>query len=290
MTEEEKKKQNVAEANAERAAANAEQVSELGNAAPEAQQTEPGAEGAGAAPTPSQREQYMNSYREAYPDLDPEDEEAFYTQANNNYRELQDARSTRKALGEALQKHPEINDLVVLASRGENPWEFLAKNMGIDIRDMGEDPDFASKIGEAMAEYNRTEAERKQKEEASEKEKVDADKQMTDNLTASAQILQELQKERGMSDEEAGQVFADFFANVITPGREGNVSKEVWEAYIKSRNYDNDIKSARDEAAMKALNEKFQNKVKRPETDVPPTLPSGGGRQRKSGGFFAGVK
>lgn len=51
-------------------------------------------------------------------------------------------------------------------------------------------------------------------------------------------------------------------------------------AIMHAMNYDQDIKNARDEAAMQARNEKFANKVKSfDETKVPPTFSQGRGQR-----------
>lgn len=289
MTEEEKKQQeqavSVAEANAQRSEANAPATAGTPEtpAAPQPDTNTP------AAPQPGAKAKYMDTYRAAYPDMDMDDEEAVYGQANSNYEELMNHRATQKQLADSLEKHPELNDMVVMASRGQNPWVWVAENLGMDMRDMANDPEFVDSITEALAKFHQAEADKAEAAAKSAQDDEDYKAQVTEAMSQSMQTLGEIQKEKGLSDEECEQIFTDFFKQ-IDEAKEGRVSKDLWQAYINSRNYDGDMEKARNEAAAKALNEKFQNRVKTPDNDVPPSMPQGSGRSgggRK--GFFSGV-
>ena len=57
----------------------------------------------------------------------------------------------------------------------------------------------------------------------------------------------------------------------------GDIPDDVWKMLHNANNYDSDISSARDEAAMQARNEKIQNKVRSSATEgIPPSLSSSG--------------
>lgn len=280
MNEEERRAQEqaaaVAEANAERT------QQEVPAAEPEKPEV---------TPAPTQREQYMSAYGEDYPDLNQEDEEAFYKQANDNYSELKQHRQTRENLSKSLDKYPQLNDMIVLAGRGENPFAWLAENLGLDVREMADDPEFGKTLDEALAAYNKKIAD---DADAAQKDKEETDaynEQVSENVKAAAQALAELQEEKGLSDEECEQVFNQFYTEAEQAAKYGIVSKEMWQAYLNARNYDTDMENARKEGATKALNEKFQNNVRKAPTDVPPSIPSGTGNggSRRSGGFFSGV-
>lgn len=64
---------------------------------------------------------------------------------------------------------------------------------------------------------------------------------------------------------------------MIADAEEGNISADTWKLFQNAYNYDGDIASARDEAAMQARNEKIQNKVRSSATEgIPPSLSSSG--------------
>lgn len=281
MNEDEKKAQEQAAAMAE---ANAQRTQEeVPSAEPEVQ---------GTAPAPTQREQYMSAYGEDYPDLNQEDEEAFYQQANDNYAELKQHRQTRENLNKSLKDYPQLNDMIVLAGRGENPFAWLAENLGMDVREMADNPEFGQALDEALAKYNKKIADDAEKA-AKDKEETDAyNEEVANNVREAASALAEIQAEKGLSDEECEQVFNQFYTEAEQAAKYGIVSKEMWQAYLNARNYDTDMENARKEGATKALNEKFQNNVRKAPTDVPPSIPSGTGNggSRRSGGFFSGVE
>ena len=96
-----------------------------------------------------------------------------------------------------------------------------------------------------------------------------------------------------MSDDECLQLVDDFFENVIGNAAKGIVSKETWEAYLKARNYDADIASAREQASAQALNSRIQNPKKEFDDEgMPPTLSTGGAgagepQGKKKSSFFS---
>lgn len=244
-------------------------------------------------PQQSARERYRSRYSAAYPDMDMEDEEAFYNQANANMDELENFRESNRQLGEAFNKTPLLAGIVLAAKEGENPFTYLAENIGsdMDIRELASNPDFDKKMGEALAKYQE-----KQAAAIKEEEEIGA------NMQASFDALKQLQEERGMSNEDCMALVKKLFGemdddgNVIEPGIIGNarvgiVPKEVWEAVLKAQNYDNDIAAASEKARATALNEKVQNGIRDFGEKMPPNLTTGGAGKpapnKKEGGFMS---
>lgn len=231
-------------------------------------QQQPAADTAGMAAEPTQRERYSKRRREAYPDISEDDEDAYYGQANADLDELEGYRKSNKELADVFDKTPTLAAMLLAAKEGENPYVYLAEQGGpdLDIRELINDPDFGEKMSQAIMKWQETQLKSKQ-----------AQKEMKSNYQASFAALKEIQKERGMSDEECLQLVDDFFENVIGNASKGIVSKETWEAYLKARNYDADIASAREQASAQALNSRIQNPKKDFNApDMPPTLSTGG--------------
>jgi len=231
-------------------------------------QQEPAANAAGVVAEPTQRERYSKRRKEAYPDISEDDEDAYYGQANADLDELEGYRKTNKELADVFDKTPTLAGMLLAAKEGENPFVYLAEQAGpdLDIRELINDPDFGQKIAQALDKFQENQVKGQQ-----------AQAEMKANYQASFAALKEIQQERGMSDEECLQLVDDFFENVIGNASKGIVSKETWEAYLKARNYDADIASARDQASAQALNSRIQNPKKNfDEPDMPPTLSTGG--------------
>lgn len=217
---------------------------------------------------PTQRERYTSRRREAYPDISEDDEDAYYGQANADLDELEGYRKSNKELADVFDKTPTLAGMLLAAKEGENPFVYLAEQAGpdLDIRELINDPDFGTKIAQALDKYQENQLKGQQ-----------AQAEIKANYQASFAALKEIQQERGMSDEECLQLVDDFFENVIGNASKGIVSKETWEAYLKARNYDADIATAREQASAQALNSRIQNPKKNfDEQELPPTLSTGG--------------
>ena len=102
---------------------------------------------------------------------------------------------------------------------------------------------------------------------------------MDENLRKSYEALLKL----GLSDDEANDLYGKVWG-VIQDAEEGNISSETWNLFKNAYNYDSDISSAREEAAMQARNEKIQNKVRSSATEgIPPSLSSSGAGNKPAG-------
>lgn len=240
----------------------------------------------------SARDRYRSRYSAAHPDMNLDDDEAFYTQANANLDELEGYRESNRQLGEAFDRTPLLAGLVLAAKEGENPFTYLAENLGpdMDIRELASNPDFGKKMGEALAKFQ-------EKQAAGAK----AEKEIGENMQQTFAALKEIQQEKGLSDEDMQQLVRKMFGEVdengevVDPGIIGNASKgivpkEVWEAVLKAQNYDADIASASEKARATALNERVQNGLRNFGEPGVPNLSGGGtGQERKpaakKGGF-----
>ena len=130
----------------------------------------------------SARDRYRDRYSAAHPDLNLDDDEAFYGQANANLDELESFRESNRQLGEAMDKAPILAGLVLAAKEGQNPFAYLVENLGpdMDISDLAENPERAKQMGEALKKYQ----ERQEKNTA-------RDKEIGENMAKSIQTLKE---------------------------------------------------------------------------------------------------
>lgn len=233
--------------------AGAEQVAEV-----------PAADAAGTAARPN-RDRYASMWAEDNPDVDFEDKEARYERMGRDREELRNLRSSGKKLSGILNKHRWIG--AMLQDGEENPLVWMAKN-GIDIRAALEDPEVMQQVTDAINGWTQRQADG----EAAEKAKDAA-------LARSVEQLDAVQQEFGLSDEQKNRMLEYFWDEVWLPAWSGEVSKDVWTAILHAMNYDQDMKNAREEAAMQARNEKHTNKLKTfDEQQVPPSFSQGRGQ------------
>ena len=244
-------------------------------------------------PKPSAKERYRSRYGKANPDLNLDDEEAFYGRANENLDELESLRESNRQLGEAFDRTPELAAMVIAAKEGKSPFVWLVENIGpnLDVRELADNPEFAKQMGEAVTSFMEN-----QKAAQAKKEEIG------NNAVKSIEVLKELQAEMGLSDEQCVKMAKDFFGEFDADGNpvgkdsfmqnaaNGIVTKGMWESLVKGRNYDDDIASATEKAKASALNSKIQNGLKSFGEPGVPSLNGGGkggGEKKpaKKGGF-----
>lgn len=237
-------------------------------------------------PKPTERERYRSRRKEAYPDVNEDDEDAYYGQANRDLDELEGYRANNQALADVFDKTPTLAGMLLAAKEGENPFVYLAEQAGpdLDIRELINDPDFGKKMSDALTKYQEGQVKSKQ-----------AQAEMQQNIQQSFAALREIQQERGMSDEDCLALVAKMFGGeeeegVFGQAARGIVSKETWEAILKAQNYDGDVAAAREKGSAQAMNDRIQNPLKKfDDSDMPPTLNGGGQgepRQKKRNRFF----
>lgn len=235
----------------------------------EQMQSAAGAEGDVEQPRPN-RDRYKAMLAEDYPDLDFEDKETRYGKMAEDRERYNEYRKSGRALSETFDQNRWL--AAMLQDLRENPdldpITWMADN-GIDINEAMQDEEYAKKVSEKIAAFQKRQVDGEQ-----------AAQERADNLQVSAEALQGLQEEYGLSDDDALGLWNDFFQNVIDPAMRGEISEDTWRMVIKARNYDGDVKTAREEGAREAGNQKVMNKVrnKRPE-GIPPTMSQGTGQK-----------
>ena len=95
------------------------------------------------------------------------------------------------------------------------------------------------------------------------------------NLEQSWQNLAQI----GVDEAKAMEMWNKFFTEIIDPALRGEVTTDTWRAVQRAANYDSDIAAAREQAGMQARNEKMENKVKKFDSPMPPTLTQAQGQQ-----------
>lgn len=221
-------------------------------------------------PSRPNRDKYASMFGEDNPDVDFEDKEARYgrmAEERENYRNLKKAGS---GLSQALDKNRWLAAMFqdLANNPDKDPISWMYDN-GIDVQKAMEDEEYRTKVAEGLAQFQQRQVDN----EALAQEKAD-------NLEKSANELDALSKELGLSDEQCDRLWSHMFENVIVPGMDGTVTKDTWTMALHAMNYDTDVANAREEGAIQARNEKHQNKVKNfEERQVPPSFSQGQGQR-----------
>lgn len=224
------------------------------------------------------RTAFSKRFSKRHSDIDFEDKEARYGAMNDDEDMLSRYEESGKALSDIMDNNKWFAAVLMKMRQNPdmNPVEAMA-DFGVDIQAALQDPEEAKKVAEIIAKHQESVAEQEKHTE-----------ELVSNLKKSRKTAEEV------FGENAGEMWEKFF-DIIGEAENGIVSKDTWKLFMNGNNYDSDISSAREEAAMQARNEKIQNKVRTSESEgIPPSLSSSGAgnapskprqRQKKSDFF-----
>lgn len=206
------------------------------------------------------RTAFSKRFSNRHSEIDFEDKEARYAAMNDDADLLGRYEESGKALSKVFDKHKWLAALAMDMEKNpdDNPFDAMAR-MGIDVKTLLDDPEGGKKLAEILAKHNEDVAEQN---EATEK--------VTANMRKSLERLMKLYPD------DAQDMWSQIY-EIHDKVESGDISDDIWKMLHNANNYDSDISSARDEAAMQARNEKIQNKVRSSANEgIPPSLSSSG--------------
>jgi hypothetical protein len=225
------------------------------------------------------RTAFSKRFSNRHSDIDFEDKEARYAAMNDDADLLGQYEESGKALSKVFDKHKWLAALAMDMEKNpdDNPFDAMAR-LGIDVKTLLDDPEGGKKLAEILAKHNEDVAEQN---EATEK--------VTANMRKSLERLMKLYPD------DAQDMWSQIY-EIHDKVESGDISDDIWKMLHNANNYDSDISSARDEAAMQARNEKIQNKVRSSSTEgIPPSLSSSGAgnkpaKKQKRESFFDDIR
>lgn len=217
-----------------------------------AQVTETTAEPAAEKAPASRRDAFRERISKRYPDLNMDDEDAYYDQMGKTLDEYEGYETNTRRLREAMEKSPEMARMLVAAQGQDNfdPITYLFENASGDILELAQDPEGAKKFGELRAEQLAKQAEG---EEIS--------KAVQDNMPASIDAVKAKAQELGLSDEQTTEIVGQMF-QVMDDLVHGKIDTEVFAMMAKGKNFDEAVEQARDEGKVEGLNQKVNDKLR----------------------------
>lgn len=226
------------------------------------------------------RTAFSKRFSSRHSDIDFEDKEARYAAMNDDADLLGQYEQSGKALSKVFDKHKWLAALAMDMEKNpdDNPFDAMAR-LGIDVKTLLDDPEGGKKLAEILAKHNEDVAE----------QNAAADRNFA-NMQKSYERLMNLYPD------EVDDMWQQLY-EIHDKVESGDISDDIWKMLHNANNYDSDISSARDEAAMQARNEKIQNKVRSSANEgIPPSLSSSGAgnkpakKEKKSkSGFFEGL-
>ena len=201
---------------------------------------------------PSRRDQFRERVSKRYPDLDMNDEDAYYDQMGKTFDEYEGYETNTRRLRESMEKSPEMAKMLSAAQGQDNfdPIAYLFENASGDILALAQDPDGASKFGELRAQQLQRQA-----------EGAEIKKSVEENMPKSIEIVDAKAQEMGLTLEQTKEVVGKLF-QTMDDLVHGIIDPEIFVMMAKGSNYDNAVEQAHDEGRIEGLNQKVNDKLR----------------------------
>lgn len=205
-------------------------------------------------PIKTKRELVMERMVSRHPDKDYSDDEALYGQIIEDVAQSDDEiakyKEREQTFADMFTADPRSAQFMVNWRNGEDPTVGLIRQFGMEIKDAIDDPEMQEAIAQANKEYVERVAEEKEYEEMYKK-----------NLEQTLRDLDAIQKEMGLSDEQAESALM-FLHTISSDGVLGKFSPESIKMALKAMNHDADVAQAAHEGEVKGRNIKIEEKLR----------------------------
>lgn len=196
------------------------------------------------------RDKYLSRLKEKYPDREYADDEAIFSQINDDYDDYDKYKSEAEEFSGMLASNPKAASLITAWAKGEDPVTFMIERFGDDFKAALEDEDKVEAIAEANKKYAERIAQEKKFEDEYQK-----------NIAATSGILDELQAE-GYSDDEIDNAM-QWLIEIMKDAILGKFSKESILMALKAINHDKDVELADRAGEVRGKNAKIEEKMKK---------------------------
>lgn len=200
----------------------------------------------------TKREAFRRRMAEREPNLNLDDEDAYYGYMDNMVTEYDDYRKSSDVMRENIEHSPALAELMIAAQnqKGFNPVLWMIRNKGLDLDALRDDPEYAEKITEA---HNEWLAKRAKAEEIN--------KQAAANMPKSIEAINAKAAEMGFTEEQTEEILGEIYQmgdNLIL----GIIPVNIFEMLAKGKTRDADVETAREEGIAEGLNTKVNDKLR----------------------------
>lgn len=216
----------------------------------------------------SPRDRFRNRFKETHPDLDPNDEDAFYDAADKHLSELTDYKTKNTAINKTLldvfNSNPELAEVVKDMTKGASFAEAIARNVDIDeLKPAEGDPD--------EEKWKKALEERMAKKKAAE----DYQKSIDVNSELSKKDFKEFVKENNLNAEQGAKIISKI-DELVSDAIKGRITKNTLSSFYRAMNADNEVAQAAKVAEIKGRNANIEAKktATKPKGDGLPKISS----------------
>lgn len=213
----------------------------------------------------TKREAFRERMAQRKPDLNLDDEDAYYDYMGNMMDEYDTYRESSEIMRRNLDASPALTDMLTAAKGNKDfdPIIWMIEYEGLDLDALRDDPEYMAKLTEAR---NKSLAQRAKREET--------DKLIEANIPKSVEALAAKRDELGLTDEQAQEILKEIFemgGNLEI----GIVPIKMFELMAKGLTRDTDVEMAREAGIAEGLETKVTDKLR----TMPKTTEQVSGRQ-----------
>ena len=206
-------------------------------------------------PVRSRRDQHLERLRTKYPDRKFEDDEEIFGQISDDYDAFEAEngamKEREKSLSNMFRENPQAAFILNDMREGKDPVTSLVRRLGMEIRDVIDDPAMQDKIEAANKEYI---------DRVAKSKKLDEEYERNMDTTLN-KTLPEYQEAHGLSDAEVDAIGAAW-VQIIREGIMGILSPETITLIANALNHDADVANAQEEGEVAGRNAKIVEKMR----------------------------
>lgn len=204
------------------------------------------------APQMSKRDAFRQRISSQNPDLNMDDEDAYYDHMGKTMDEYEGYKKNSQRLRDSMSKSPAMAEMLLAAREQEDfdPVVWMVEQRGLDLEAAMSDPEYADKIAKARAEY--------QKRESNGKALIE---DMKSNLPNTLAEQRSALEEAGLGeqyDDIVGRIFQ--LADDISHGK---WDTQVGVLLAKGGQFDGAVNDAREAGVAEGLQTKVDDKLRK---------------------------
>lgn len=158
-----------------------------------------------------------------------------------------------------MSKSPAFAEMIIASQKQDDfdPVVWMVENKGLDLKALGEDPEYSKRLASAHESYL---------EKLAKADEIE--KQMQENMPASVDAIRAKAQEMGLTDEQAEETIGRMY-QVMDDLIVGKIDPSLFEMMAKGMNYDTAVAEAKDEGVAQGLSAKVEDKLRNLNSSQP---------------------
>lgn len=222
----------------------------------------------------SAKDTFRERFSAKHPDVDINDEEAYYGAVGADYDAADKYAENEGKLNKVLSENPAFADALGGGLAGGDPVLILVENYGDELKDYLDDPSNLENLKEARQKYL---------------DKIAKNKELEDEFASNAEesnnVITSFQQDNGLTDEDMDGI-VDTLVQMLNDMVVGKVTTEMLDFAMKAKGYDAAVAEAGMDGEVRGRNQKITEKLRKADagSGLPSQMGGGAGMDAKPNG------